>query len=247
MCVRDAYPPPHLEQTLDRLAGAKYFSSLDAEKGYYQINMTERAKKLSAFRCPFGFFQFVKMPFGLMNAGAVFQRTMAHILKDLMWKCCMVYVDDIVVFSTTWEEHMTHVDAVLTALRDAGLTLNFKKCELGRDELLYLGFVISAAGIRPNPAKVAAIKAFAVPGSKTEVRSFLGATGQFRKFIRNYGMIARPLTRICGENAGTLWKGGTAMQEEQRKAFRALQELGSSDEVFKYPDYRTPFLLVCDA
>jgi hypothetical protein len=172
LCRRDAYPPPQVELTLNQLGKAKYFSSLDAESGYNQVPMTKRAKEISAFRCPFGFFEFGKMPFGLMNAGAVFQRMMGMVLHDLIWKICMVYVDDIIVYSETWEDHMEHLKKVFGAVKQSELTLNFKKCELARSELLYLGFRISSDGVKPNPDKVAAIKHFATPQSATQVRSF---------------------------------------------------------------------------
>jgi hypothetical protein len=106
LCKMDAYPSPSVEGTLDQLSGAWWFTSFDAEKGYYQVAMTLRAKEISAFPCPFGYFRFTKMPFGMKNAGATFQRMMDMVLRGLSWKCCMVFVDDVVVYSRSWEEHV---------------------------------------------------------------------------------------------------------------------------------------------
>jgi len=155
---RDAYPAPQIEQTLDQLREAKYYTSLDAEKGYYQVRMSDRAKLIAAFRSPFGLFQFTRMPFGLTNAPAVFQRMMDKVLHGLAWNCCMVYLDDVIIYSKTWSEHIEHLDLVLQRIGDANLTLNSKKCELAQIALKFLGHVVSKDGIKPDPERAAAIQ-----------------------------------------------------------------------------------------
>jgi hypothetical protein len=182
-----------------------------------------------------------------MNAGATFQRMMEIVLRDVVWKCCMVNVDDVVVYSATWQEHLQHIDQVLTAWSDANLTVNFKKCEFAQLTLFFLGYVVSKNGIHPNPEKIAAIKDFELPKSESDLRSFLGATGQFRKFIKGYGIIARPLTKLLTDEATPAWKNGTAWKDEHTSAFEALKDAVTSDLVLKHPDFTKPFLLVCDA
>ena len=244
---KDAYPAPQIEQTLDQLRDAKWFTSLDAEKGYYQVRMTDKAKEVAAFRSPFGLFQFTRMPFGLTNAPAVFQRLMDKVLHGLSWKCCMVYLDDVIIYSKTWDEHLEHLDLVLQRIGDANLTLNFKKCEFAQAALKFLGHVVSKEGIKPDPARATAIQGIKRPTSTTAVRSFLGMTGQFRKFIRGYADLARPLNAVGADASKPCWRAGTAWGHEQQAAFDALKEAIAKDVILAHPDFNKPFLLVTDA
>lgn len=139
-----------------------------------------------------GFFRYTRMPFGIMNAPAAFQRMMDVVLRDIAWRFCMVYIDDVIIYSASWSDHVDHISHVLRRIRDAGLTVGLKKCHFGGREVAFLGYVVSANGIKPDPAKVAAIRAFKVPATLTDLRSFLGLASQFRKFIRSFGDMARP-------------------------------------------------------
>jgi len=208
LCKMDAYPSPSVEGTLDQLNGACWFTAFDAEKGYYQIAMTRRAKDVSAFRCPFGYFRFTKMPFGMKNAGATFQRMMDMVLKGLTWKCCMVFVDDVVVYSRSWEDHLRDVDLVLTKFKECGITLNLKKCMFALNQLPFLGHIVSPDGIKPDPAKVKAVKKFIQPSGVAGLRSFLGMSGQLRKFVKGYALIARPLNAMLANARAPAWKAG---------------------------------------
>ena len=244
---RDAYPAPQIEQTLDQLRKAKYYTSLDGEKGYYQVKMTDRAKEVTAFRSPFGLFQFLRMPFGLTNAPAVFQRLMDKVLRGLTWNCCMVYLDDIIIYSNTWEEHIKHIDMVLQRISDANITLNSKKCDIGQVVIKFLGHVVSAEGIKPDADRATAIQDLKVPTDVTGVRSFLGMTNQFRKFIRGYADLARPLNSVATDASKPRWKDGTAWGHEQQMAFEALKYVVSQNTMLAHPDFTKSFLLVTDA
>ena len=247
LCVKDAYPAPNIEATLDQLAGAAWFSSVDLAKGYHQVPLTERAKRICSFRCPSGFFRYTHMPFGVMNAPAVFQRMMDLVLRGLSWVSCMVYMDDVVVYSKSWEDHVRHICEVLQRIREAGLTVSIKKCQFGRKQILFLGYVVSRDGVKPDPTKVQAVRAFTAPESLTELRSFLGLTGQFRKFIRDYGDMARPLQAAVRKAAIPEWRTGKAWTEERQRAFEALKAAVTEDVILAHPRPDRPLLMICDA
>ncbi len=209
--------------------------------------MTMRAKEISAFRCPFGYFRFTKMPFGMKNAGATFQRMMDMVLRGLSWKCCMVFVDDVVVYSRSWEEHLRDVDLVLSKFKEFGITLNLKKCMLALNQLPFLGHIISPEGIRPDPAKVEAVKKFLQPANVAELRSLLGMAGQLRKFVKDYALIVRPLNAMLATSKTPAWKAGTAWTQTEVEAFEKLKEAISSDAILVHPDFEQPFMLWCDA
>ena len=247
LCVKDAYPAPNVEATLDQLNKAAWYSSVDLAKGYHQVPLSERAKQICSFRCPSGFFRYTRMPFGIMNAPAVFQRMMDVVLRDIAWKFCMVYVDDVIIYSTSWSDHVDHVAHVLRRIRDAGLTVGLKKCHFGGREVAFLGYVVSAKGIKPDPAKVAAVRAFQIPATLPELRSFLGLASQFRKFIRSFGDMARPLQYLTRKEAHGLWVAGRAWTEERVLAFEAIKACVTEEVTLAHPRYDKPLLVVCDA
>ena len=152
------YPLPRIEDILTALGEARYFSSLDLASGYWQVPLDDDAREKSAFTTHRGLFEFTRMPFGLCNAPATFQRVMQRVLADLEWRSCFVFLDDILVVSKTFEEHLSRLREVLTRLRDAGLRLKPKKCNLLRDKVPFLGHVISRDGISPDPAKTEQVK-----------------------------------------------------------------------------------------
>ena len=247
LCVKDAYPAPNIEATLDQLNKAAWYSSIDLAKGYHQVPLTERAKQICSFRCPSGFFRYTRMPFGIMNAPAAFQRMMDVVLRDIAWKFCMVYIDDVIVYSTSWAEHVDHVGQVLQRIQDAGLTVGLKKCHFGGREVAFLGYVVSARGIKPDPVKVAAIRAFKIPATLSDLRSFLGLASQFRKFIRSFGDMARPLQFLTRKEAHGLWVTGHAWTEERVTAFEAIKAAVAEEVTLAHPRYDRPLLMVCDA
>lgn len=164
--ISDAYPLPNITDILDQLGGAKYFSTLDLASGFHQIPMEEKSKHKTAFSTPFGFFEFNKMPFGLKNAPATFQRMMDMVLSGLQGVELFVYMDDIVIYASSLEEHAQKLKTLLARLRDAGLTLQPDKCHFLRRELIYLGHQITDKGVKPDPGKIEAVKNFPVPKTR---------------------------------------------------------------------------------
>ena len=192
----DAYPLPVIEDILDHLGNAKFFSAFDLRAGFDHIAMEDESKKSTAFSTPDGHFEFNIMPFGLKNALATFQRMMNNALRGLNGKICMVYLDDIVVFGSTVEERNENLVTLFEILRQTGLKLQPNKSEYLKPELEYLGHVITKDGVKPTPAKLQAVAEFRIPKSATEFKSFLGLSGYYRKFIKNYSTIAKPFTEL---------------------------------------------------
>lgn len=178
----DPYPMPKIEELVETLANAKFITTLDLTKGYWQVPVAPEAREKTAFVTPFGKYQFQRMPFGLTGAPAVFQRMMDN-LFDNDRESVMVYIDDIAVHSDTWAQHLAHVETTLQRLQSAGLTLKPSKCRLAFQTCEYLGHQVGGGRIRPCLAKVAAIEAFLTPKRKKDVRSFLGLASYYRKYV----------------------------------------------------------------
>ena len=236
--IADAYPLPRCDDLLSSLHGKKYFSALDLESGYWQIPMSVADKEKTAFVTPFGAWQFKVMPFGLRNAPATFQRTMDAVMAGAKWVHCLVYIDDVLIFSNSFDEHLEHIKDVFKRLVSHNFKLKPSKCEILRPEILYVGHLVSSRGILPNPAKVKAIKDWPAPKSTKEVESFLGLTGYFRKFIKDYAVIAKPLYDMKKE---FVWG------EEQQKAFEYLRRALINPPLLAHPDPEKPFVLETDA
>ena len=190
---------------LDSLAETQYFTTLDLASGYWQIGLDEDAKQKSAFCTPNGLYQFKVMPFGLTNAPATFQRLMERILTGLQWQTCLVYIDDIIIFSKTFDEHITHLAEVFTRLKSAGLKLKPKKCSIFQTEVAYLGHIVSRDGISTDPAKTKAIREWPTPTNVTEVRRFLGLCSYYRRFVPDFATTAQPLIHLTEKNISFTW------------------------------------------
>jgi len=246
--VKDAYPLPRINETMDALSKARYFTCLDLKSGFWQTELAEWCKPYTAFSAGhLGFFEFERMPFGLCNAPATFQRLMQRCLGELNMTHCIIYLDDIIVFSATEEEHAKRLRAVLARLRENGLKLQPKKCELFREEIEYLGHKVSGDGVRPGTDNVAAIKALSPPATYTEVRSFLGMVGHYRRFVKDFAKIAGPLNSLLtGENADKK-KEAVELSEPALRAFHALKERITTEPVLVFADCEKPFLLETDA
>ena len=201
--------------------------------------LTPRAREISAFVTPAGFYQYRVMPFGMKNAPATFQRTIHQVIDGL--EGCEGYIDDIIVFSDTWEQHLQRVKAFLTSLRQAQLTVNLAKCEFGQACVTYLGHVVGRGEIRPIHAKVDAIVNFPVPTNKSQLMRFLGMVGYYRKFCNNFAVVAEPLTRLLQKKQTYIWK------EDQRAAFGKVKRLLTSAPVLAMPDFKRPFIIHVDA
>ncbi len=191
----DAYPMPRVDELLDRLGAARFYSTLDLTKGYWQIPLSPLSKEKTAFTTPFGLHQFGTLPFGLVRALATFQRLMDKVLRPHS-AYAAAYLDDIIIHSNDWQRHMEHLRAVLRALRVAGLTANPRKCAIGRVEVRYLGFHLGHGQVRPQIDKMAAVAACPSPKTKKEVRQFLGLAGYYRRFVHNFSDLTSPLTDL---------------------------------------------------
>ena len=201
--IKDAYSLPHIDETLDCLGGATISSSLDLKSGYWQVEMEEESKPLTAFTVgPLGFYECERMPFGLTNTPATFQRLMENCLGELHLSWCIIYLYDIIVFSDDPKEHLTRLRGVFAKLAKAGLRLKPSKCQFFKTKITYLGHIFSSKGIETDPKKVEAVKNWTIPKTVRDVRSFLGFTNHYRRFIRDYAKVAKPLNiLVSGENA----------------------------------------------
>ena len=213
--VKDRYPLPRIDDTIDALHGAQYFTTLDLFSGYWQIEIDEPDKHKTAFVCEYGQYEFNRMPFGLTNAPSTFQRLMNRILKPVLYESVLVYLDDIIVFSKTVDEHIEHIAAVFKILAENGLKLKAKKCDFFKTKIDYLGHVVSSEGVAPDEKKVQSILNYPEPRNQKEVSSFLGLAGYYRKFVRAFADMAHPLTSLTRKDAE--WKWG----DEQRTLFPA--------------------------
>jgi hypothetical protein len=196
--VKNRYPLPRIDDLLDKLSGAKVFSSLDLRSGYHQVRISAKDVPKTAFRTPMGHFQFKVLCFGLTNAPATFQKVMNDIFQKHLGKFVIVYLDDILVFSKNAEEHKKHLEVVLEILRKEHFYAKMSKCEFNKDELNFLGHIVGAAGVKVDPAKTKAVMDSPVPRNVADVRSFLGLANYFRRFVQGYAKLATPLRkRTC--------------------------------------------------
>ena len=250
--VKDAYSLPKIESILDSLLGAKIFSTLDMKVGYWQVEMAEECKTYTAFTCgPLGFYECDTMPFGATNAPATFQRPMHDCLGDLNMRWCIVYLDDIIIFSDTKEEHLKRLEAVFQKLAAGGLKLKPSKCFFFKEEIEYLGHVVSGKGISTNPKKVEAVTKWPTPKTVYDVRSFLGFVGYYRRFINNFSKISKPIREVItgleNQSKRTAKKTLIEWTEAANSAFENLKELCTSTPILAYPDYQLPFILHTDS
>lgn len=234
------YPLPRIDDTLHSLGNSKVFSTLDLTSSYWQIELDEESKAKSAFICRSGLYEFVRMPFGLTNAPATMQRLMDSVLAGLKWQTCLVYLDDIVCFSPTFEQHLIDLKALLTRLRSASLTANLKKCKFGSDNITFLGHKVSPDGLHTDPEKIQAVSEFPKPVDVPSLRSFLGLAGYYRSFIGQFSSIAAPLNLLLKKD--TPWSWSSVQQE----AYTTLKQALVSAPVLRLPDFTRPFELHTD-
>jgi len=256
--VKDAYAIPRIEDTLDLLHGKRWFSAIDLKAGYWQVDMEESDKPCTAFTVgPLGHWECNRLPFGLTNSPATFQRMMEQILGDLNMRICIVYLDDIVIFSDSVEEHLHHLELVFERIRQYGLKLNPEKCQFFQKKIKYLGHLISAEGIEADEEKTKVLETWPVPTNVDEVRKYLGFVGYFRKYVKDYAKIAKPLNDLLAGHGKpsnrrngkkpkktSTWK----WEREHQEAFEILIDRLASPPILAYPDFKgSEFLIHTDA
>ena len=235
------WPLPHIDDLLASFHGAKCFSVLDLRSGYHQVPILEQDKKKTAFVTHCGQFEYNFMPFGLCNAPGVFSELMSEVLKGINGKFVTSYLDDIIVWSASETEHLEHLEQVMNRLRSANLKLKMSKCEFFKKELDFLGHTVTTSGIRPQTRKISAITNMARPQNVTDVRSFIGMTSYYRRYIPRYTAVAKPLLNITRKNAQFVWT------DETEEAFDALKTALTTEPILAYPDMNLPFILYSDA
>ena len=242
--VPDRMPLPRIDTILDALGGNVYYSTMDLAAGFYQIGIEEESRPKTAFITPEGLYEWVRMPMGLSNSPATFQRVMNMVLSGLNWITCIVYVDDIICFSETFNTHLERLEEIFLRLTGAGLTLKLKKCNFLAKEVEYLGHVVDATGRRPHPRNLAALKDIPVPAGKhavTQVQGFVGLCNYYNGFIPAYSVTVEPLIRLTKKGIVFVWG------EEQQEAFDTLKSALLSAPLLRHPDFSKRFYVQTDA
>ena len=238
---KDSYPLPRIDDTLDTLSGNKWFSTLDLKSGYWQVEIHPDDREKTAFTTGQGLWQFQVMPFGLCNAPATFERLMETVLREISYEACLIYLDDIIVFGRDFDQHLRNIRRVLLKLREAKLKLSPSKCNLFRREVSYLGHIISSEGVRTDPQKIHSVQNWSRPQDVHELRSFLGLCTYYRKFVKGFSKIARPLHRLTESKQKFLWT------TECDNSFLQLKNALTSAPILAYPEPGKDFILDTDA
>ncbi|GJV95731.1 DNA/RNA polymerases superfamily protein [Tanacetum coccineum] len=239
--IRNRYPLPRIDDLFDQLQGAKYFSKIDLRSGYHQLRVREQDISKTAFRTRYGHYEFLVMPFGLTNAPAVFMDLMNRIFHEYLDKFVIVFIDDILVYSKSEEEHERHLRIVLEILRQKKLYAKFSKCEFWLQQVAFLGHIVSADGIIMDPSKVEAITKWPRPTTVTEVRSFLGLAGYYRRFVEGFSRLALPLTQLMRKGEKFVWT------DERQESFEELKRRLVSAPILTLPSGSGGFQIYSDA
>ncbi|KAI3774607.1 hypothetical protein L1987_49166 [Smallanthus sonchifolius] len=241
LTIKNRYPLPRLDDLFDQLQGSSFYSKIDLRSGYHQLRIQEEDVPKTAFRTRYGHYEFLVMPFGLTNAPAVFMDLMNRVCKSYLDKFVIVFIDDILIYSRTKEDHEHHLKLILELLRNEKLYAKFSKCEFWIREVHFLGHVINKEGIHVDPSKIEAIKNWEAPKTPTEVRQFLGLAGYYRRFIENFSKIALPLTTLTQKEKKYDWS------DNQESAFQLLKQKLCSTPILSLPEGIKNFVVYCDA
>ena len=241
LTIKNRYPLPRIDDLFDQLQGACCFSKIDLRSGYHQMRVRDEDIEKTAFRTRYGSYEFVVMPFGLTNAPAAFMDLMNRVCSPMLDRSVIVFIDDILVYSKTKEEHERHLRELLETLQREQLYAKFSKCEFWLEEVQFLGHVVNKDGIKVDPAKIDAVKKWEAPKSPSEIRSFLGLAGYYRRFIENFSKIALPLTRLTKKAVKFNWG------PEQQAAFDELRARLCDAPVLTLPDGVDDMVVYCDA
>jgi hypothetical protein len=239
--IKNKYPLPRIEDLFDQMKGASIFSKIDLRSGYHQLMIQESDIPKTTFRTQYGLYEYTVMSFGLTNAPAYFMYLIKKVFMEYLDKFVVVFIDDILIFSKTEEEHEKHLRMVLEKLRSNQLYAKFSKCEFWLREVAFLGHVISAGGILVDPSKVKGVLNWMPPTNASEIRSFLGLVGYYRRFMKDFSKIAKPMTRLLEKNKDF---DGT---EECQVSFKELKKRLTSAPVLILPDITKKFNIYCDA
>jgi hypothetical protein len=237
----DSYPLPHLDSCLNALKGASWFSTLNLRAGYHNIPIPESDRDKTTFVTRKGSWRYKVMPFGLATAPGTFQRLMDMVLSGLTFEMCMVYLDDIIVFSNTFEEHIDRLAQVFQRIKEAGLKLKPSKCHLFACSVEFLGHVVSEQGIQTTEEKIETVKNWPVPKNLMESRSFVGLCSYYRRFIKDFSKIAGPLYALTKKNATFAWG------PEQQAAFEELKSKLISAPILRIPRDEGLYIIDTDA
>ncbi|KAL0852401.1 hypothetical protein ABMA28_000593 [Loxostege sticticalis] len=238
--IEDKFPIPNITDILDKLGRAQYFSTIDLASGYHQVEMDERDIEKTAFTTD-RHYEFLRMPFGLKNAPSTFQRLMNNILRDLLYDTCIVYLDDILIYSVSLQDHIKKLKRVFDRLREHNFKVQLDKSEFLRKEVIYLGHTLTQEGLKPNEDKIKAIKKFPIPATQKEIKSFLGLVGYYRKFIPDFAKMTKPMTKCLKKNAKV------THTPEFIDSFNKSKDILCNAPVLQYPDFEKPFILTTDA
>lgn len=241
MTSKRKYPVPIIDEFLDELQGASWFSSLDLHAGFHQILLKEGEEFKTAFQTHSGHYEFRVMAFGLTGAPATFQSAMNNTLRPVLRKFALVFFDDILVYSSSLDDHAAHLDAVLGLLHQDQWKVKMSKCTFAARSISYLGHVISSEGVQTDPQKVSAVVTWPTPKNTKELRSFLGLAGYYRKFVKHFGIISKPLTNLLKKNITFCWT------QEHDTTFQCLKTTLSQAPVLALPDFSKQFILETDA
>ena len=235
----DSYPLPRIEDCIDRIGYSKYVSKFDMLKGYWQIPLSGRAKEISAFVTPDGLFQYKVMPFGMRNAPATFQRFINQVTAEV--EGCEAYIDDVIIYSDNWSDHVKQLRTFFDKLKEAKLTVNLAKSEFDCAQVSYLGHIVGQGEVKPIDAKVKAISQFPIPRNKKELMRYLGMAGYYRRFCKNFSVIVEPLTNLLHKRREFTWS------EECQAAFEKVKGVLTHCPVLAAPNFTKEFKLAVDA
>ncbi|KAG7583636.1 Ribonuclease H-like superfamily [Arabidopsis suecica] len=239
--VKNKYPLPRIDELLDQLRDARWFSKIDLASGYHQIPIEPSDVRKTAFRTRYGHYEFVVMPFGLTNAPAAFMKMMNGIFREFLDEFVIIFIDDILVYSKDRETHQNHIRTVLERLREQKLFAKLSKCSFWQRSIRFLGHIISDQGVSVDPEKIRSIKEWPRPKNATEIRSFLGLAGYYRRFVKGFASMAQPMTRLTGKDTKFQWS------EECEKSFSELKSMLTSAPVLTLPEADEPYMVYTDA
>ena len=249
---KDSYALPRIEELLDSLGGNTYFTTVDMKSGYHQVEILEKHKERTAFTVgPLGFYEFNRMPFGLTNSPSTYQRMMEECLSDLLLKICCMFIDDVTIFGQTYEEHLDNLRLVFDRIKQYNMNLAPEKCSFFTRKVKYVGHVVSEAGVEVDPAKTEKVVNWPKPTNPEDVRRFLGFVGYYRRFIRQFSHISKPLTDLMPNTTSKKskkhqqkpWQWG----DEQDTAFETLKQQLISAPILGYANFELPFEIHTDA